>query len=55
MKKKKKAELPDDMRLNPEERVASRFDSASIAKYPLAEDERVGVQVLDNCAEEHIQ
>ena len=58
MAKKRKREKGkpggEDLRLSPEARIAPRFDSASIAKYPVAEPGRMGFRVLDNCAEEHI-
>jgi len=44
----------DDLRLTPEKRLCAKFDSASIAKFPVARREEMGVRVLDNCAEEHI-
>ena len=53
MAKKKKAKQQENLRLNPEERLAAEFDSVSIAKYPVADAEKVGFRVLDNCAEEH--
>ncbi len=42
-------------RLDPETRLAPGFDSASIAKFPIAEPEEMGFRVLDNFTEEHIQ
>ena len=42
-------------RLDPETRLASAFDSASIAKFPIAEPGEMGFRVLDNFTEEHIQ
>ena len=54
MAKKKKTKQGENLRLNPEERLAAQFDSVSIAKYPVADAEKVGFRVLDNCAEEHI-
>ena len=40
--------------LNPELRLCKEFDSTSIAKYPVATREVLGMVVEDNCAEEHI-
>lgn len=54
MTKKKKEKKKENLRLNPEERLAAQYDSVSIAKYPVADAEKVGLRVLDNCAEEHI-
>ncbi len=42
-------------RLDPETRLAPAFDSASIAKFPIAEPGEMGFRVLDNFTEEHIQ
>ena len=43
------------LRMEPEKRICPLFDSASIAEFPVAEPEEMGVRVLDNCCEEHIQ
>ena len=53
----KKADRPDrteDLRLNPEQRLCAKFDAVSIANFPVASRDVMGVRVLDNCAEEHI-
>ncbi|MCD8321588.1 MAG: hypothetical protein LUC89_01705 [Oscillospiraceae bacterium] len=42
-----------NLRLDPEQRLCARFDSESIAKYPVASREDMGFRVLDNCAEEN--
>ena len=52
MKKEKK--IPDDFRVNPEDILCPKFDQTSIAKFPVADPEEMGMRVLDNCAEEHI-
>ncbi len=44
----------DDLRLNPELRLCAKFDALSIADFPVAAHEKMGVRVVDNCAEEHI-
>ena len=54
-KKKQPAESGDNLRLNPEARIAPEYDSVSIRKYRVPEAERTGFRVLDNCAEEHQQ
>ena len=41
-------------RLDPESRLAPKFDSTSIAKYPTGTREDMGMRVRDDCAEEHI-
>lgn len=41
------------LRLNPEARLCSKFDSTSIAKFRVADPRCMGMRVLDNCAEEH--
>lgn len=52
----KRNQLPggEDLRLNPELRLCPKFDSASIAKFRVAARNKMGVRVVDNCAEEHI-
>jgi hypothetical protein len=44
----------DDLRLDPELRLCPKFDAVSIADFPVATRNEMGVRVLDNCAEEHI-
>lgn len=44
----------DDLRLNPEMRLCAKFDVLSIADFPIASLEKMGIRVVDNCAEEHI-
>jgi len=44
----------DSFSINPEQRLCSKFDSTSIAKFPVATREKMGMVVEDNCAEEHI-
>ena len=44
----------ENLRLNPEARLCSKFDGESIAKFPVAECGKMGMRVVDNCAEEHI-
>lgn len=53
MKKNEKQET-NDLRLDPEKRLCPKFDSTSIALFPVADREEMGVRVVDNCAEEHI-
>ena len=60
-KKSKKRQKPEkeqpggeDLRLNPEKRVSNKFDSVSIAEFPVASRNTMGMRVRDNCAEEHI-
>lgn len=43
-----------DLRLDPEKRLCPKFDSTSIAMFPVASREEMGVRVVDDCAEEHI-
>ncbi len=44
----------EDLRLDPEARICPKFDHNSIAMFPVAERGKMGVRVVDNCAEEHI-
>ena len=46
--------VSEDLRLNPEARLCPKFDSESIAKFPVAKRSKMGLRVVDNCAEEHI-
>jgi hypothetical protein len=39
----------------PEDRLCPKFDSTGIALNPVAGPEEMGVRVVDNCPEEHIQ
>ena len=50
MKKKE----TEDLRLNPQMRICPKFDEESIALFPVADREEMGVRVVDNCAEEHM-
>ncbi len=56
MAKKKRREQPEsNPRLDPEQRLAPKFDSTAIAKFPVAAPGEMGFRVLDDCAEEHMQ
>ena len=45
----------DDLRLEPEKRLAGiRRVVVTIARFPVARRDEMGVRVVDNCAEEHI-
>jgi len=57
MKKKKavRRERQPDPRLDPETRLVPQFDSTGIKKYEAPDAARMGVRVLDNFPEEHIQ
>lgn len=50
--KEKKLECP---RLDPEQRLCAAFDSCSIKKFSAPDREEMGVCVVDNFPEEHIQ
>ena len=43
-----------ELRITPEDRLCAKFDSTSIALFPVADREEMGMRVLDDCAEEHI-
>lgn len=45
----------DCMRLDPEEQLCPAFDSCSIKKFSTPERGEMGVCVVDNFPEEHIQ
>lgn len=53
-KQKKREPETEDLRLDPEQRICPKFDATSIAKFPVASYDEMGVRVADNCAEEHI-
>ena len=55
MAAKRKAIRTEDLRLDPEQRLCPIYDSVSIKKFRVADSGEMGVRVLDNCAEEHIQ
>lgn len=44
----------DEIRVNPESRICPKFDATSIALFPVAKPDDMGMRVLDDCAEEHI-
>ena len=52
MKKRKKQ---DCIRLDPEQRLCPAFDSVSVKLFPAPDQEEMGVCVVDNFPEEHIQ
>ncbi|MDD7652438.1 MAG: hypothetical protein SOY32_06305 [Candidatus Faecousia sp.] len=51
---RKRTREAEDFRLDPEARMCPKFDAVSVAKFPVAPREKMGVRVEDNCAEEHI-
>lgn len=54
-KNRNKQKQEANPRLDPETRLAPRFDSVTIAKFPIAEPGEMGFRVLDDFTEEHIQ
>ena len=46
---------PQCVRLDPEEQLCPAFDSTSIKLFSVPDREEMGVRVLDNFPEEHIQ
>lgn len=54
-KKRQKQTQESNSRLDPETRLAPRFDSVGIAKFPIAKPGEMGFRVLDDFTEEHIQ
>ena len=53
--RQRRSKRESNPRLDPETRLAPAFDSASIAKFPIAEPGEMGFRVLDNFTKEHIQ
>lgn len=43
-----------DLRIDPSKRLCPKFDDTSIALFPVAQRDEMGVRVVDDCAEEHI-
>ena len=54
-KRKKIKNCGEDLRLNPNKRINPKFDAYSIAQFPIAEPDKMGMRVVDNCAEENIK
>ena len=54
MNARKSTESSEDLRLNPQRRLCPKFDSTSIAEFPVAPRDKMGIRVLDNCVEELI-
>ena len=58
MEKKRRREQtasPEDcLRLEPEHRLVPLFDPAGIAEFTVADRDRMGLRVLDDCCQEHI-
>ncbi len=44
-----------DLVINPQQRLCAKFDCTGMARQQIWDGGRTGPQVLDNCAEEHIQ
>lgn len=44
-----------DLSIDPSKQVCPRFDEKSIALFDVGDLNKIGVPVVDNCAEEHIQ
>ena len=53
--KNQKGKEPECVRLDPEQRICPEFDSTSIKLFAAPDREEMGVRVLDNFPEEHIQ
>ena len=43
------------LRLEPQRRLAPWFDEVSVATFPVAAPHEMGVRVVDDCCQEHIQ
>lgn len=54
-KRKKPKNHGEDLRLDPEKRLNPKFDAQSIAQFPVASPDEMGMRVVDNCAEENIK
>ncbi len=54
-RRKRKEKTPPVIRLDPSQRLCPIFDETSIAMFPVAQPGEMGMRVLDNFPEEHIQ
>ena len=54
MKRKKEEQPGGNFRLDPEQRLCSKFDSTSIAMFNVSKPGTMGYRVVDDCAEEHM-
>lgn len=52
---KPKPKPPENLRLNPEARLANEYDAYSLKRFPAEPPLLTGPDVIDNCAEENIQ
>lgn len=43
-----------ELAADPQLRLCPKFDSTAVAKFRVASRKKMGVRVVDNCAEEHI-
>ena len=50
--KRRRQPITEDLRLDPESRLCPAYDTGSIKKFYLPDDD-MGVRVIDNCAEEN--
>ena len=55
MSKRKKRRDMSEISLDAEQRLSALYDSTGIRKTEVADPSRMGVRVVDNCAEEHQQ
>ena len=54
-KKRGRQDRTPALRLEPEKRLCPLYDPTTIAEFPVAAPGEMGVRVLDNFCEEHIQ
>ena len=45
----------DCVRIDPEVRLCPEFDATSIKLFQASDPDKMGLRILDNCPEEHIQ
>ena len=51
--KAKRRPKTENLQLNPQARLCAKFDETGIARFRVAPRGKMGLRVLDNCAEEH--
>ena len=54
MKKPCKIRNRTELAADPQLRLCPKFDSTAVAKFRVASRKKMGMRVVDNCAEEHI-
>lgn len=51
----KSAKQTENLRLNPQQRLCPIFDEKCIAKYRVADKDKMGFRVVDDCVQDNIK